>query len=151
MRTSRSSRAVLVLAIGALALAGCDAAAVDPGHTPGEHMAEDHGAGNRGDMHGDVEDSPPIAGARTVAVEADALRFSPDRLELVAGEPINVELTAGDTFHDLVVDGVGFHLGADAGRTSTGGLQLDEPGTYTAYCTVPGHRSAGMELEVIVR
>jgi plastocyanin len=152
MRTSRSSRAVLVLAIGALALAGCDAAAVGPTHTAGEHMADGHGTGDGHDvMHGDAENTPPVDGARTVAVEADALGFSPDRLELVAGEPVNVELTSVDTFHDLVVDEVGFHLGSDTGRTSTGGLRLDEPGTYTAYCTVPGHRSAGMELQVVVR
>jgi plastocyanin len=162
MRRTHPLRLPLLAVAGALVLVGCDAAAVAPDHTPGAHRAEagdggdggamhdaDDGHGH-GAMHGDVEDSPPIDGAEELAVTADALAFEPARIELAAGEPINVELTSRDTFHDLVVDEVGFHLGADVGQTVTGGLVLDEPGTYVGYCSVPGHRSGGMELEFVV-
>jgi plastocyanin len=158
MRPAHHLRLPLLVAACALVLAGCDAAAVAPDHTPGAHRAEaddagdshGHGDDGHGAMHGDVEDSPPIDGADELAVTADALAFEPARIELAAGEPINVELTSRDTFHDLVVDEVDFHLGADASRSVTGGLVLDEPGTYVGYCSVPGHRSAGMELEFVV-
>ena len=42
-----------------------------------------------------------------------------------------------------------FHV--DPGGTAMGSFTIDEPGTYTVYCAVPGHREAGQEatLEVV--
>ena len=113
-------------------------------HGPGLHAPGGDAGVDRG------EDAPPIEGAPGVAVGAGELRFDPGRLELPAGIPVNVALTSTDIFHDLVVDEIGFHLGADSDKTAVGGLVFDEPGSYVAYCSVPGHRDAGMELEFVV-
>jgi nitrite reductase (NO-forming) len=105
-----------------------------------------HGGG--GGEHG--EDTPPIDGAPQLAVTAADLAFDPDAIELPAGMPVNVALTSTDVFHDLVVDEVDFHLGADRGETAVGGLVFGELGTYVGYCSVPGHREAGMEFQIVV-
>ena len=47
--------------------------------------------------------------------------------------------------HDFTIDEFDAHVAADRGETEEGGVTVDEAGTYTFYCSVPGHRSAGME------
>lgn len=106
------------------------------------------GGNTPGDDHEDT--APPIDGAPELAITADELAFSPERVELTAGEPVNVALTSADIPHDLVVDEIDFHVAADCDETVSGGLVFEEPGTYTGYCSVPGHREAGMELEIVV-
>jgi nitrite reductase (NO-forming) len=113
-------------------------------HGPGLHGP----GGGAGADH--QEDAAPIEGAPQLAVTAADLRFDTDSISLPAGIPVNVALTSTDILHDLVVDEIGFHLAADRGETAVGGLVFTEPGTYVGYCSVPGHREAGMELEIVV-
>lgn len=136
MTTPRRLTTGIVAGLAALALTGCSAFEVsDAGHTDAAH---------------DEESSPPIEGATEQTVTAEALAFEPGSIEVRAGEPVNISLTSVDTLHDLIVDEVDFHLAADHGDTSAGGLLIDEPGSYVGYCSVPGHRDAGMELQISV-
>lgn len=102
----------------------------------------------------------------------DQLTFEPDAFEVSAGEPITLELTAeAGVEHDIVVadaSDVGaavdpYHAAhndvetgdlhvahADAGRTTSATFTIGEPGTYQAYCSVPGHRDAGMTATLTV-
>lgn len=51
----------------------------------------------------------------------------------------------GAIFHNLVIEEVrGFVIEAEAGASGSGSVDLDD-GTYTLFCSVPGHRDAGME------
>jgi plastocyanin len=126
--------ALILLAIGLMVLGG-------------EHGPGRHGPGGGGDHAGDT---PVIEGAPELAVSAGDLAFDPDRIELPVGMPVNVALTSADILHDLVVDESDFHLAADRDETVIGGLVFDEPGSYVGYCSVEGHRDAGMELEIVV-
>ena len=92
-----------------------------------------------------------VPGARLIKVNATSYSFQPGRITIHAGEDVAIALHSDDTFHDFVVDRVVGHVvGADGGSTAKGGLRINRPGTYTFYCSVPGHRSAGMEGTIVV-
>ena len=78
-----------------------------------------------------------------VAVDIDYAE-APD--EVAAGE-VTVELVnEGSVQHNVVIEELDDTLVVEApgGATETGTVTLPA-GTYTYYCSVPGHRAAGME------
>lgn len=124
-------------------------------------------------------DDTPAATTSLSIAGTDGLAFEPDAFTVPAGQEITVELTAEPNVeHDLVLEGVGMdamagdegdgddehatdddqgmaeddlHIAhADAAETVTATFVVDEPGTYQLYCSVPGHRSAGMEATLTV-
>lgn len=107
-----------------------------------------------GDMdaggHVHDESSPVADGARRIEVAATSFRFGPDEIVVAAGDDVAIALSSDDVLHDFAIDGVDVHVSADRGETEVGGLRVDDPGEYTFYCTVPGHREAGMEGTLVV-
>ncbi|CAN5122816.1 hypothetical protein BH20ACT8_BH20ACT8_17260 [soil metagenome] len=149
MRTRRPRWTDLTAAaVVALALSAC-AGPTGVGEEPGGAGDDSAPAADHGEQHGD-EAPAPIDGATELTVAASSFRFDPAALSVDAGQPVNIALTSSDVLHDLNVEGDGFHLLAAAGETATGGLTIDEPGTYTVYCSVAGHREAGMEATLVV-
>ena len=86
-------------------------------------------------------------GGETLMLAADPggdLAFDPTELSAAAGS-VTIELmNESGVPHNVAVDGAG-----EPSETITEGstsLNLDlEPGEYTYYCAVPGHREGGME------
>jgi plastocyanin len=115
----------------------------------GGHMDDSNDMGP-GDMGHDRDASPVAADARRIEVTASSFAFDPDEITVEAGEDIAIVLSSDDTLHDFTVDDLDAHVAVDAGDTGEGGLRADEPGTYTFYCSVPGHRDEGMEGTLIV-
>ena len=99
--------------------------------------------GTMGGM-GHDESSPVADGARRIEVTATSFEFDPGEITVTAGEDIAIVLTSEDLLHDFTIDELDAHVAADADETNEGGLRADEPGRYTYYCTVTGHRDAGM-------
>jgi plastocyanin len=102
---------------------------------------------------GTTETSAPStdAAATTLAVEAHDISLSPKDLQAAPGSIAVRYTNAGAIQHTLLIDGIsGFKLDvASAGDVDTATVQL-EPGTYTLYCDIAGHRAAGMEAQLTV-
>jgi nitrite reductase (NO-forming) len=79
--------------------------------------------------------------------------FAFDRTELRAkvGETVALRLENQDTnAHSFDIDQFTVHTLLPAGATSLALFTASTPGTYTFYCSIPGHREAGMVGTLIV-
>lgn len=89
---------------------------------------------------------PSPAAALTVGIEARDPYFSPTELSVPAAGATRLVLTNhGYVAHNLTIDELGIQLVATRGGTDE--LTLVDPtaGVYTFYCSISGHREAGME------
>jgi plastocyanin len=147
-----SALIAVLLALGLL-LAACGSDD-DPSVEGGADMTEpmdDEGMMDDGDMGDGHDESSDVADdARRIEVTATSFEFDPDEIRVDAGENIAIVLTSEDILHDFTIEELGAHVSADQGETEEGGFMADEPGRYTYYCTVTGHREAGMEGTLIV-
>lgn len=105
------------------------------------------GTGSGMDHH---ESTPVAEGARRIEVAATSFEFDPDEITVAVDEDVAIVLSSDDLLHDFAVDGIEVHVAADRGRTAEGGMRAEQPGEYTFYCTVDGHRAAGMEGTLVV-
>lgn len=135
------------LATTSLVLAACGDTD-DRADMPMSDAAMDDGMHDDGMGHD--ETTPVAEGARRIEVTARSFEFDPDEITVTAGEDVAIVLTSEDILHDFTVDDLDAHVAAEDGESNEGGLRADDPGRYTYYCTVPGHREAGMEGTLIV-
>lgn len=101
---------------------------------------------------GNGVDGATAAGPTTISVTGtNGLQFEPTDLTARAGS-VTIELIAQDVVeHTFVIEELDDVevVAVAAGETATGTVELDA-GTWTFYCSVPGHRGAGMEGELTV-
>jgi len=147
MRRSLLAVLLSVLALGFLLAACGDDDSMGADHSTGSMSDEDM---DDGMMDGHDESTPVAEGARRIEVAATSFEFDPDEITVTAGEDVAIVLSSDDLLHDFTIDGIDVHVAADGGETAEGGLRADEPGEYTYYCTVAGHRAGGMEGTLVV-
>lgn len=116
------------------------------------------------------------AGEEAVTVAARDIAFDRERIEATAGEPVQVTLAnegaldhdfsiaeiplSGEAHadgeemdgHDMAVDEaeLDVHVAAGPGHSATVTFTPAEPGEYAYFCTVPGHKEAGMVGTLVV-
>src|SRR5581483_5830066 len=47
--------------------------------------------------------------------------------------------------HDITFQGSGFTLGAKPGQTATADFTFNSAGVFDFFCSIPGHKDAGMK------
>jgi plastocyanin len=129
--TRRALPLVLVLAAFVLALSACGGGSSSSSTTPATT-----GGGGGG-------------GGSTVKISADpsgALKYEQTDVSATAGS-ITIDFTNMSSLpHDVTIEGNGASGATDQITDSTTSTTVDlEPGTYTFFCSVDGHRAAGME------
>jgi len=91
---------------------------------------------------------PAAEGVKVEVLATNDYSFEPEQIELKAGETVTLVLDSSRSFesHSFVIDEIeGVNVAADAGIVASIAFTPLEPGTYTFYCSVAGHREEGME------
>jgi uncharacterized cupredoxin-like copper-binding protein len=93
---------------------------------------------------------PALAGAEAHVVTAEDLTFVEAPEEVPSGELVVELRNAGNLEHDFTIVELDDEVVAAAqpGQAVRGAIDLPR-GTYTYYCSIPGHREAGMEGALI--
>jgi plastocyanin len=114
------------------------------------------GGGNEAATTSSTATAPSGGGGSTVKIAADpsgALKFDTTSLEATAGK-VTIDFTNDSSIsHDVKLEGPGVEdEGTDqvTGGSTSATLDL-QPGTYTFFCSVDGHRAAGMEGTLVVK
>ena len=90
--------------------------------------------------------------ANVVARGDDALKFDQTQYSAAAGSVVIELVDDGSQPHTLLIEKVNSFKKLSVtkkGDTDRGTATL-EPGTYTIYCDVVGHRGAGMEAKLVI-
>lgn len=141
--------ALLALALASVALVACGGGGSNTTTTTEGGEAAGGAAAEGGEKSG--------GGGSTIELEADpsgGLAYTTTEADAKSGKvTVDFKNPQGLT-HDVAIENengetVGkTELIADSATSTT--VEL-EPGTYTYYCTVPGHREAGMEGTLVVK
>ena len=79
------------------------------------------------------------------------MRYEPNRVAVAAGDVAVTLHNVGIVIHDLRIEGAPqLMVSATPGATATGTWSLKK-GRYRIYCSIAGHRAAGMEGVLEVR
>src|ERR1035437_1107425 len=89
-------------------------------------------------------------GTQTIAVQLANMRITPSVVKVAAGTHLILEVTGADTVnHDLLIDGGPQTPMLSHGRSTHLDLGIVNR-TVAGWCTVPGHKAAGMTMTIEV-
>jgi plastocyanin len=127
-------------AAAALAVAGCGGG----------------GGGSSAKTSSSTPATPSSGAGAKLSLKADPsnkLKFDKSSLQAAAGKVTITMANPSQLSHSVAIEGNGVDAeGQVVGRGGTSKASATlKPGTYTYYCTVPGHRQAGMQGTLTVK
>jgi plastocyanin len=146
--------AIVLVLLASLLLVACGGSSSSESTGAAEPTTESGGSAGAEENEGGEAESGGSGGALAIEAASSGLEFSSDTATAEAGT-VTVDFNNPQSLgHDVAIeDSGGETLGetevVTEGESSTT-VEL-EPGTYTFYCTVPGHREAGMEGTLTVK
>jgi plastocyanin len=145
---------VLALAAGLLALAGCGSSSSTTSSSASSATSAAP-ASTTSSSAASSTPAPASGGALSLATNAEGqLKFETTSLTAKAGAVSIAFTNASSLSHNLTIaSSSGSVVGATptfSGGSKTLSVNL-KPGTYKFYCSVPGHRQAGMEGTLTVQ
>ena len=122
--------------------------------TPHPDMVSDihEGVETESDAHAHM-DGPVDPDAPVMHVFASEFGYETSTIEVIVGQPFSIQIhNEGVLEHDITFVGLEdeFGLHVQPGEDDIATLSLPEAGEYTYYCTIPGHREAGMTRTLTV-
>lgn len=86
-----------------------------------------------------------------VTLTLQAMGFSQNEIEVSANQPVTLRLNNKDGYaHAFDLDEFDIHLQLAAAETAEITFTPTRSGTFTFYCSSPGHQAAGMEGSLMV-
>src|SRR5687767_13956577 len=101
---------------------------------------------------------PPVPGGASIAAQAKELRvvatdlkFDSKEINLAGPGQVKVHLeNQGVIEHDFSIEGLKGKAYAGPKKSGEGTFQIAKAGTYVFYCSIPGHKEAGMQGKLVV-
>jgi uncharacterized cupredoxin-like copper-binding protein len=129
MSALRRSSIPAVLVAAALVISACGTDGTNDGNGNGNGNDDDH---------------------QVLEVDASEFTFDPDEMRVAADEPVMLMLrNVGGVEHDFTIDDPAVEVYAGVGETAEEEIGSFAAGTYEVYCSIPGHREAGMVATLI--
>jgi nitrite reductase (NO-forming) len=96
-------------------------------------------------------DSGKKSNVKEFTIVSKGLNFAPNEIKVNAGDTVRVTYKNTVGTHDWTIDEFNAKTKLlDAGQEETVEFVADKAGSFEFYCSVPGHRKAGMKGNLIV-
>ena len=147
--------ALLAIIAAAIGLVACGGGSDNSTSNAAPAASTPSGGGGGGGGGGGAAAGGGGGGGTTLVVKADPtgqLTWSPTTETAKAGSVTMTLENPSPVSHDIEISGNGVEMTADlVSQGSTSVTANLKPGTYEYFCTVPGHKEAGMDGTLTVK